>query len=83
MENNMAKSAKYPTNTKKSTGLSSTRMTSRQTGKMSGAHGVTNGGGKHKQTFNASGSVGSDTRTFDRCYDKAPNNISKGMKDKY
>ena len=74
----MPKSAKYPTNTKKSTSLSSTRMTSRQTGgKMSSAHGVTNGGGKHKTLFNASGSVGSDTRTMNKSYKEGPCNISK------
>lgn len=77
----MAKSAKYPTNTKKSTGLSSTRMTSRQSGKMSGKHGVTNGGGKHKTLYNASGALGSDCKTFDSGYERSPNPISKGMKD--
>lgn len=72
----MAKSAKYPTNTKKSTGLSSTRMTSRQSGKMSGKHGVTNGGGKHKTLYNASGALGSDTRTMNKCYDTPPKKLS-------
>lgn len=70
----------YPTNTKRSTGMSSTRMTSRQSGKMSGAHGVTNGGGKHKQLKNASSALGSDTRTMNHCFDTGPCNISGSKK---
>lgn len=81
MESKMAKNL-YPTNTKKSSGMSGKQF-SLGSGKMSGAHGVTNGGGKHKTLKNASGAVGSTKRTFDRCFDTAPNNIGKGHKDKY
>ena len=60
--------------------LSRTHMPMPQ-GKMSGAHGVTNGGGKHKTLNNAEGSVGSRARSFDSGMEKSPNPISKGMKD--
>ncbi len=57
--------------------MSSSRMTSKQTGKMSGAHGVTNGGGKHKTLSNASGAVGADCPTFSSSYKQGPCPISK------
>lgn len=61
------KVASYPTNTKKSGMLRSGHMTMNQ-GKMSSAHGVTNGGGKHKTLRNAEGAVGSKTRTFQKTF---------------
>ncbi len=73
----MPKTVKYPTNTKRSTGLSSTRMTASQSGKMSGKHGVTNGGGKHKTLRNASNALGADCPTMGHNFKQGPCPISK------
>lgn len=64
----------YPTNTKKSSGMSGKQF-SLGSGKMSGAHGVTNGGGKHKTLKNASNAVGATKRTFEKCYDTPPKSL--------
>lgn len=44
-------------------------------GKMSGAHGVTNGGGKHKTLRNASGSVGSRDKPMGKLMSQGPKKL--------
>lgn len=75
----MGKGVTYSSSkSKRSTGLSSTRMTSRQTGsKMSGAKGLTNGGGKHKTLYNTSRALGADCPTMGPNFKQGPCHISK------
>lgn len=45
-------------------------------GKMSSAHGVTNGGGKHKTLMNASGAVGGCCKTPGHMISQGPKKVS-------
>ena len=63
-------------NARQSSGMSCTRQTLRQSGKMSGAHGCTSGD-KSKGLYGTQNRVGNDCRTFHKSdYKQGPRKLS-------